>query len=226
MTEIVTRDQKAKLYRRLCQAGLSTSQIDEERSAIIRRLRKAGISRRAERQAQMWRELAATHLGCDLDGNPLSGEGSPVDGCDGDVEECVDSTRRLIPQVDWPFAISRSDAAQEIAEGIGRTSSYAERVEWVSQHLEMPTATPRKAPCNAAWSMLAWAVNSRKEFYFQERQLMSRREPERPEETAIDISPKRLDDLINRFRCWKRLDAMIQSGELDLSGPSPTLRTE
>jgi hypothetical protein len=216
MTIHVSREQKSNLYRRLCQAGLSTSQIDEERSAIVRRLRKAGISSRAERQANMWSELAATHLGCDLDGNPLSGQGSAVDGVDGDVEECVDPGRRPNPQVDWPFAISRSDAAEEIAEGTGRTSSYAKRIAWVSQHLDMPTATPRKAPCNAAWSMLAWAVNSRKEFYSQERQLMSRREPERPEETAIDVAPKRIADVISRFSCWRRLEEDVRSGKLVL----------
>jgi hypothetical protein len=225
MTEFVTKEQKSNLHRRLCQAGLSTSQIEEERSAIVRRLRSAGISDRSERLTQMWRELAATHLNCDLDGKPLSGQVGQIEDDREVAEDRITPAQRSISQPDWPFRISRGEAALELADGEGRTSSYADRVEWVSQNLDMPSATPLAAPCNAAWSMLVWGTVNRKEFFAQQRQLMSKRELEHTEEAELDADLKKFDDLISRFGCYRKLDAMIQSGELDLSGPSPVLRT-
>jgi hypothetical protein len=225
MTISVTKEQKANLHQRLCQAGLSTSQIDEERTVIVRRLRSAGISNRGERQAQMWRELAETHLNCDLDGNPLSGQVGLVEEDREVAEDRIAPAPRSIPQPDWPFRISRDEAALELGEGEGRTSSYADRVEWVSQNLDMPSATPLAAPCNAAWSMLVWGTVNRKEFFAQQRQLMSKRELQHAEEAELDADLKKFEDLISRFGCYRKLDAMIQSGELDLSGPSPVLRT-
>lgn len=225
MTISVTKEQKSNLHRRLCQTGLSTSQIEEERSAIVRRLRSAGISDRSQRQTQMWRELAATHLNCDLDGNPLSGQVGLVEEDREVAEDRVAPAQRSIPQPDWPFRISRGEAALELADGEGRTSSYADRVEWVAQHLDMPSATPLTAPCNAAWSMLVWATVNRKDFFAQQRQIMSKRELEHAEEAELDADLKRFEDLIGQFSCYRKLDAMIQSGELDLSGPSPVLRT-
>lgn len=211
--EPVTRKQKFDLYRKLCQSGLSTAQIDEERTRIVRQLRSEGVSDRTERQTLMWESLAATHLGCDLDGNLL-----PVQSGDAAGGQ-TPSHRPVSPEAPWPFRISQHEADCELEAGNGRTSGYAERVEWVSQNLDNLSARPSSAPCNAAWSMLTWATENRKDFYAQQRQLMSRRELEQAEkELQRDFA--RFEELMQRFSCWKRIGEKIDAGEIEVYTPN------
>ena len=210
----VTKEQKAGLYRKLCQSGLSTAEIDEERTKIIRQLRSEGVSDRVERQTRMWALLAETHLGCDLDGNPLS-----VAARNGAVS--ISPQKTSLPQPSWPYRISRDEADSELEAGCGRTSSYATRVEWVSQHLDHLSARPSTAPCNAAWSMLIWATENRKEFYAQQRQFLSKGEQEGEEQRAVERDFKRFDELIKKFACWKRFDGKLEEmGVYTEVGPS------
>ena len=110
----------------------------------------------------------------------------------------------------WPFTISKEDASVELEEGESRSSSYAERLEWVSQNLDKMSATPLLAPCNASWSMLVWAKDNRKEFYAQQRQFLSKGEQEGEEQRAIERDFKRFDELIRKFACWKRFDGKLE----------------
>ena len=120
------------------------------------------------------------------------------------------------PAQDWPFRISPKAAAAELEAGDGRESEYEARVEWVGQNLNSPLATPAKAPCNAAWSMLIWASAQTKDFYSIERQVMAKREAEDQEEAALEVDLNKFRELIGRFDCWKRLEARVKSGEIQL----------
>ena len=137
VADCVTKQQKARLYRMLVQTGLTTAQIDEERTVIVRRLRAEGVSIRAVRQARMWEILAADHLGCDLDGEPLP-DRVPIRSRSVPTDDSVQPAS--VPG--WRFRISRAEASDELAAGSGRQSGYAERVEWVSQHLDTLSARP------------------------------------------------------------------------------------
>ena len=204
VADCVTKQQKARLYRMLVQTGLTTAQIDEERTAIVRRLRAEGVSIRAVRQARMWEILAADHLGCDLDGEPLP-DRVPIRSRSVPTDDSVPPAS--VPG--WRFRISRAEASDELAAGSGRQSGYAERVEWVSQHLDTLSARPSTAPCNAAWSMLLWATENRKDFYSQQRQLMGRLEPDTDTtpETRRDMT--RFQEQMQRLACWRQLEQRL-----------------
>jgi hypothetical protein len=120
------------------------------------------------------------------------------------------------PELGWVFRITRDEARAQLEAGDGRTSDYCDRVEWVSQNLNSPLASPENAPCNAAWSMLLWATDNQKEFFSIQRQVMSKAEFGGAEDEALAADLKVFEDLISRFSCWNRLDAKVKSGEIQL----------
>ena len=110
---------------------------------------------------------------------------------------------------DWPFEVSRKDVRKELIRGAGRKSSYAERVEWGSQHLDNPLVRPKTAPCNASWSMLVWAMENRKEFYAQQRQLMAKKDEVDEVEQAVQEDSQKYLDLLAGFECFERLSEKV-----------------
>jgi hypothetical protein len=105
------------------------------------------------------------------------------------------------PDPDWPFEVSRRVVREELIAGVDRKSSYGERVEWVSQHLDDPLVRPSTAPCNAAWSMLVWAQENRK-VDAEEREIL--------EDTS------RFLEILNSFECFTKLSAAVRGGEYDV----------
>tara|TARA_R110002020_G_scaffold111625_6_gene257451 strand:- start:6290 stop:6754 length:465 start_codon:yes stop_codon:yes gene_type:complete len=120
------------------------------------------------------------------------------------------------PDPDWPFEVSRRVVREELISGIDRQSAYGERVEWVSQHLDDPLVRPATAPCNAAWSMLVWAQENRKEFYAQQRQVEGKKDEVDAEEKEIQDDSKKYLKLLEGFECFQKLSAAVQGGEFDV----------
>ena len=120
------------------------------------------------------------------------------------------------PDPDWPFEVSRRVVREELIAGVDRKSSYGERVEWVSQHSDDPLVRPSTAPCNAAWSMLVWAQENRKEFYAQQRQVESKKDEEDAEEREILEDTSRFLEILNSFECFTKLSAAVRGGEYDV----------
>lgn len=116
----------------------------------------------------------------------------------------------------WPFLISKEDAAQELVEGEGRTTAYGERLEWVSQHMDRIDMTPAGAPCNASWSLLWFAVRWPDKFYAQQKQHMSKADTDGEEERQLDADLNRFDRFFKKFEGFNRIDQMVASGELKI----------
>ena len=110
---------------------------------------------------------------------------------------------------DWPFDVGRAEVRAELIAGVDRTSSYAERVEWVRQHLDDPLVRPSTAPCNASWSMLVWAMDNRKEFFQQQRQVMSKKDENEREAREMELDAEKYLKLIEGFECFRKLDERV-----------------
>jgi len=120
------------------------------------------------------------------------------------------------PDPEWPFEVSRRVVREELIAGVDRKSAYGERVEWVSQHLDDPLVRPSTAPCNAAWSMLVWAQENRKEFYAQQRQVQSKKDEVDAESKEIQDDTGKYLKILEGFECFHRLSDAVRGGEYEV----------
>lgn len=103
------------------------------------------------------------------------------------------------------FKISPTAEAKELTEGEARRADYWVEIEWASNNLGNPRATPAKAPSNRAWHQLSLAMANpvqKAKFLDRVERMHARREKERKEQQ------KRSDD-------HRRLFTLLEAVELE-----------
>lgn len=104
---------------------------------------------------------------------------------------------------DWPFLITKKQAAQQVFECRGRSSSYVDDVMWVADNLDNHKACPREAPSNRAWSilLLASSNNAQRAKFLNEvlKQVMLKNEQDSEQTRQVEDDKREIFRLLEQF---------------------------
>ena len=114
--------------------------------------------------------------------------------------------RTVKPTDEWPFTISKQQAASELALGEHRDSNYDRDVGWVAVNVGNEEARPSTAPSNAAWQLLLQAGENsanKRMFYEKHWKSVEERKQKVDEETVQRRSEIQQFSLLDQFEGWK-----------------------